>query len=192
MKILVQKRNFTVNQFEIRDNGLFVSLKSFSEKFEETYTYEDISSRITRTIKKETGWLFLSSVFGLVSIFSLADGSLAGFLICVAISMMFLVIMKLTIKEIVNLYVHGDRILPVYANKPDKETVDEFIETLKTTKRNYLISKYGKIDKDLPAEGQLNNLIWLKNADYLSEEEFISLKDSLLGKSNGSNIGFNK
>jgi hypothetical protein len=192
MKILVQKKNFTTNQFEIRDHGLFVSLKSFSEKFEEESTYEDISTRITRIIKKETGWLFFSSVFGLVSIFSLLDGSLVGFLICLAISMMFLLIMKMTIKEIVNLYVHGDRILPVYANNPDKETVDEFIETLKITKRNYLIAKYGKIDKDLPTEGQLNNLIWLKNADYLSEDEFISLKDSLLGKSNGGSIGFNK
>ncbi len=192
MKLLVQKRNFTLNCFEIKEKGLLVSLKSFSEKFEEEFNYEDISSRMTRTIKKETGWLFFSSVFGLVGIFTLLGGSFVGFLVCLAVSAVFLVILKLTTKEMVNLYVHGERVIPVYADNPDKKTVEEFIETLKTTKRNYLISKYGKIDRDLPVEGQLNNLIWLKNADYLSEEEFLGLKENLLGKPSSSGIGFNK
>jgi hypothetical protein len=190
MNTLSQKYFLTTNYFEIRDKGLFVSLKSFSSRFEEEILFEEISNRVTRTAKKETVLVFFSSAFALAGLLSLLRGSVTGFIVLLIIALLFLLLLKISIQNLVNLYIHGDKTLQIKADKPNAQEVEDFLETLKKVKKDYLISKYGKIDKDLPIEGQMNNLIWLKNLDYLSEEEFLEMKGKLLGKENGNKIGF--
>ena len=192
MNSLTQKKLFTTSKYEIRDKGLFVSIHSISEKFEEEFQYEDISNRINRLTKKEPVLAIISSGFVIASILSLLKGSLEGFGILIIIAIFFWLIMKLSNKSVIQIFLHNEKALIINAEKPDKESVENFILTLKKNKRDYLIAKYASIDRDLPIEGQLNNLIWLKNADYLDETEFTEYKNRLLGRENDNVIGFQK
>ncbi|RDJ93906.1 SHOCT domain-containing protein, partial [Lacticaseibacillus rhamnosus] len=56
----------------------------------------------------------------------------------------------------------------------------------------FLLTKYGKIDKALPMEGQLNKLEFLRDRDILTDEEFENLKNQLLGRENKGSIGFSR
>jgi len=192
MKSLTQKKLFTTSLFEIREKGLFVSIHSISEKFEEEILFEDISNRINRLSKKEPVLAIISSGFVVAGILSLIRGSLEGFGILIGIAIFFWLIMKISNKNVIQVYLHNEKALIINADKPSKETVDRFLDTLKKNKRDYLITKYASIDRDLPIEGQLNNLIWLKNSDYLDDAEFVDYKNKLLGRENENIIGFHK
>jgi hypothetical protein len=192
MKSLTQKKLFTTSLFEIREKGLFVSIHSISERFEEEILFEDISNRNNRLTKKEPFLAVLSSGFVVASILTLIKGSIIGFGILIGIAIFFWLMMKISNKDVIQVYLHNEKALVINADKPDKESVDRFLDTLKKNKRDYLIAKYATIDKDLPIEGQLNNLVWLKNSDYLDEAEFINYKNKLLGRENESKIGFHK
>lgn len=190
MPHLEQKNIFKTNFYEFREKGLFISIKSFSDKYEEEIPFEDISNRTSKSFKKETVYIYLSAAFISAGILALFRGGWELAIAFILIGLGFLVIMKLTVKNVVNLYVRDNQILELKADKPGKAEVETFLEDLKTTKKNYLINKYASIDKDLPIDGQLNNLVWLKNSDYISEMEFNELKNQLLGRVNDKKIGF--
>lgn len=192
MKSLIQKQLFKTSLFEIREKGLFVSIHSISEKFEEEILFEDISNRIIRLSKKEPVLAIISSGLVIAGIFALLRGSLEGFGILTGFAIFFWLIMKISNKNVIQVYLHNEKALIINAEKPSKEAVDIFLDTLKNKKRDYLITKYASIDRDLPIEGQLNNIIWLKNSDYLDEAEFVIYKNKLLGRDNENTIGFRK
>ena len=75
--------------------------------------------------------------------------------------------------------------------KPNPEIVNEFIALLQKRIKEFLKSKYGTIDRDLPLEPQLNNYTWLKNRNIINEEEFNTLKNKLLKKESDFKVGFN-
>ena len=103
MNSLTQKKLFTTYKYEIRDKGLFVSIHSISEKFEEEFLYEDISNRINRLTKKEPFLAIISSGFVIVSILSLLKGSLGGFGILITIAIFFWLIMKVSNKSVIQI-----------------------------------------------------------------------------------------
>ena len=51
-----------------------------------------------------------------------------------------------------------------------------------------MLEKYGKIDKNLPIEPQLENLYFLRNREIISNSEFEELKSKLYGV---RTVGFN-
>jgi len=120
----------------------------------------------------------------------LLKGSIAGFLTIGLFSVAFFALAKITITKSFHLYLTSGHFLVFIRNKPDEYSVDQFIKELQLTIKNYLIKKYGTVDKDLPIEGQLNNLMWLKNSGHLSEEEFNERKDKLLKYRSDQKIGF--
>lgn len=80
--------------------------------------------------------------------------------------------------------------IELYFTKRNKASVIEFAEQIIGSVNSFLLTKYGKIDKSLPIENQLNNLEYLRNREIISEEVFESLKNKLLGRDNKSSIGF--
>jgi hypothetical protein len=81
-------------------------------------------------------------------------------------------------------------LIEIFNERPTKDATDKFISTLNEKINSYLIKKYASIDKDLPIEPQLSQLMWLREREILKEEEFENLKLQLLGKKESSPIGF--
>jgi len=78
-------------------------------------------------------------------------------------------------------------------NKPNHQQVDQFIDQLKATQKKFFIDRYGNVDKSLPINDQLQNLVWLRNNSLLNNEEFEAKKNYLIGKNpEEKRIGFNK
>ena len=59
-----------------------------------------------------------------------------------------------------------------FHNKPNRQIVDEFITTLKAAQKKLFLDRYGTYDNFLPLQDQLNNLLWLRNNNFLSHEEY--------------------
>ena len=63
---------------------------------------------------------------------------------------------------------------------------DQIIEA----SNGYLLRKYGKVDPSLPIEPQINSIQFLRDREIISEEEYESLKNQVLGRTNKTAIGF--
>jgi hypothetical protein len=64
----------------------------------------------------------------------------------------------------------------------DQEKIQAFINAFQLSKAAYMREKYGKIDRSLPFEYQKNNLLWLLNDGFISQEEFNEMNDDLHGQ----------
>jgi hypothetical protein len=74
---------------------------------------------------------------------------------------------------------------------PSKVETDNFITELTQRINTYLKTKYASIDKDMPIDQQMSNLLWLKEREVLSIKEFEDLKMKLRNNGNGEkSIGF--
>ena len=60
----------------------------------------------------------------------------------------------------------------VHKNIPSKESVDEFVEHLFTTKNQYLRNTYLNLDRNLSYENQYSNLKWLMSSEIITHDEF--------------------
>ena len=85
-------------------------------------------------------------------------------------------------------YSGGDIIL--YFNNKTKGEVVEFADMIIDASNNYLMKKYGKIDRAPPVEQQIDNLQFLRNREIITENHYEVLKDELLGREGKSAIGF--
>ena len=108
--------------------------------------------------------------------------------------MLLALVLAMIIRErarpLVQIFLRSDFAIQIEAENPDKETVDKFLQALESEKRKYVINKYGNVDKDLPIEPQLDQLIWLRNEDYIDDQTLVELKNKLLGKQKDAKIGF--
>ena len=62
---------------------------------------------------------------------------------------------------------------------PSKELMDNFLEALKKHSFKYLKDKYTFIDHDVPFEKQLDNFIYLKDKNVITQKEYEVLKKKL-------------
>jgi hypothetical protein len=79
------------------------------------------------------------------------------------------------------LFIHtfNSGLIEIY-DKNNSET-QNFLNLLKSEVESFLKSKLAVIDRDLPTEGQLQNLTWLKERKIIDQNEFEQLKGQLLG-----------
>ena len=79
----------------------------------------------------------------------------------------------------------------MYGAIPSEVDVDAFLAELTNAINKHLKRKYASVDRLLPIEQQLYNLIYLKDRGVISEAEFEELKGKLVGISSPENqIGF--
>ncbi|GAB4156543.1 MAG: hypothetical protein Tsb0033_07300 [Winogradskyella sp.] len=134
---------------------------------------------------------FLFIFFSLMKIFgdSEVETDVLIFIFLVASSMFFMAYMNR--KKLILIPTLNNGVIEMFNGRPNVEMTDRFIKELKEKTLNLLKTKYGAIDKDLPIEPQLNNIVWLRDRDILTQVEFESLKQQLLSfnKAQG-NIGF--
>lgn len=83
----------------------------------------------------------------------------------------------------------GQKVLELLASRPDKQTVNTFIESIHKAMRQHFRCKFTKFDSDTPYEFRLNQLKWLNEIKVLSDEEY----NELLNNAKTDNIiGFQR
>jgi hypothetical protein len=188
------KRYLNSIEVTIKNDGIFIVEKSLTKYHEYNLDFEHLG--IKKIVKREMsqGILVLLGGFSLImaiKILILVVDSRGGIStgIFVFISAVLLLLAILTRKRSVILptsYDHNSLELPF--NESNEKQVREFTDLIISRTKEYLISKYAKVDKDMPLESQYEKISSLKDRDILSEEEFNRLKKILLDKD--KKIGF--
>jgi len=120
------------------------------------------------------------------------SGNLTVSRIFFLLSLGFIVTAFLTVLKTVTISCYDNDDIVLYFNSRNREEVTNFASRIINASNAYLLNKYGKLDRDLPIQGQLNSLEFLRNREIITEEQFERLKDQLFGRENKSSIGFNQ
>ncbi|UKJ07014.1 hypothetical protein [Solitalea lacus] len=73
----------------------------------------------------------------------------------------------------------GAIVLQLNGSNPDRETVDNFINSLQTAIKSYYKTKYALIDPTLNEETQIHNYKWLQEIGAVTNDEFEELLNNL-------------
>ncbi len=192
--ILETKGFFKKQRIEILSNRLLVLNKNWFNHLEYEILFDDIETK--KTVKRELN-RDLIFVGVLVMIFAVLLSSAGGrseaisiiWIICFLFVGAGLLTKKGTI--IINSYSNFPIVLN-FKKKNEKKTRD-FADSIIEKTKDYLINKYGRIDKDLPIDSQLNSIEHLRIKDLIDEKKFEELKNKLIGKNGDErSIGFDK
>jgi hypothetical protein len=183
-------RFFKKNSIELLDSHMLVRKSSPFETSEFELSYDQIENKKSIETKVNFGLLVISSLAGILGflfLFGNKDEVTIGFF---SISILVLLIAFVTkLKMIIIKSYDGSNIELFYTSK-NKEDIITFSDKIISSSNDYVLRKFSKIDRDLPIDTQLQNLIFLRDRDLLSEGKFEHLKNQLLGKDNKSNIGY--
>ncbi len=194
---LKQRKLFASREFDFKEDGLFVKEKNLTNSSETVISYEDIAiNNLRRRSKTDNLIVVVTVLFGLLFIGSFLSKIFGGeadwsvIIMALIFTLFGSLITFINNKQevIIPLYSSGGFIL--FERIPTKGEVDKFIAELMLRINTYLKEKYAKIDHDLPIEGQLNNLIYLRERKVIGDDEFSRLKETLLKRKNQSEIGF--
>ena len=75
--------------------------------------------------------------------------------------------------------VEGQDAFELFGNRPDLGTVDDFIHDLGIKARSYACEKYGHVNELLPADQQMRRLTWLRDRNFISDNEYRGLVEAL-------------
>jgi hypothetical protein len=196
---LKQKRFFSVREFTFRNNCLGVKYKDLTSSDELNIPYEEIDTiKIRKQKKNDNALLLITIFFGLVFIINILnldnykDKSFLGVAIFLFLATLVSgLITYLKFKNIILIPTANNGHLELYLTIPSKVETDNFITELTQRINTYLKTKYASIDKDMPIDQQMSNLLWLKEREVLSIKEFEDLKMKLRNNGNGEkSIGF--
>lgn len=189
------KSFFKTQEIRITQNGVDVKLKSFFDYYEYKVDFDQFTTK--KIIKKEanSALLFFIFSFSLVTIMSFISTLInveKGFgwaIILLIITLLIVLVTILTKKRIVILTTqYGHNELEIKFTRLNEKEIREFADKIIQKTKDYLIMKYAKVDKDLPREGQLENIISLKGRNIISDLEFEKLKNIVLDKE--KKVGF--
>ena len=197
---LEQKKFPTLKKFTLQSRKINVFDKSLTEELEYSIEYLELGNRIVK--KKETKGR-IAEIF-LLTFFLLEFGMLIHTLLTdpkddmvvfwVLASGLFLgvyLLARFSAKTNLIYITGGEKTLELYQNKPNIDSVDDFVNEIRSRVKNAYRSEYLNFDDAAPKEMQQGQIDWLNRIDMLSDEEAEKLKINLdIPKT--PNIGFNK
>ena len=190
MEHLTQNRLFHKTTYSFYDHGLSIKSKGLFNSIEYNVPYEDLSDRVIYESKISDGYKVGMAAIIIFLIVSIINKSNDMIVLGILALLGSLVILYYTREKTASIILIDKRILTINQKIPNQITVREFISSIETNRKEYLKAKYGKIDRDLPYEPQLQSFNWLKNTNVIDEEEFENLKTTLLRNSTEKKIGF--
>lgn len=75
---------------------------------------------------------------------------------------------------------HDSRVVIEYSARA-QQRITAFMDQLRADHKTYMVEKFAQIDPQLPIDTQLNHLLWLKNSEVITKEEFDQIKHRALG-----------
>ncbi|MDP3358873.1 MAG: hypothetical protein Q8S41_05935 [Lutibacter sp.] len=187
MEEFKQKRFFNSKRVEFEGDGITFYSGNFLNAKEIFISYDEIiPDSITRETKTSRLFLWITIAFGLIFSLSFLDILQIPFGIYMVLvffsGLLFIIFLLLTIlsrKYMLYITTLSGYLIDFYDKNPSKETMAEFLKTLKSKTFAYLKEKYAVIDIDLPIEKQIENLNFLKERNVITETEYEALKEKL-------------
>ena len=197
-KEYIQKGLFSSKTYTITKTGVDIKEKSIFNYHEHSIDFTDFTTKMIIKKDTNTGLLFFVFMFGLATIviFLIAilnkDKGYGSTFTFLFLFLSFLSIALLTKKKVIILPTYyGSKSLEITFKKSTEKEARNFADLLISETKRYLITKFTKVDKDLPIERQLDDLLSLRDRDLIDESEFTRLKNILLDKDQDTKIGFN-
>lgn len=190
---------FNQNWFDITNIGLSVKTKTLTNSNEFFLNFEDVGTKIVKSNKGKKGWLIATVVFLILSIGMYfmeksggnaeKDAYLFYFIVTIICAVVYVMTFKRSFFLATNDNSHAIQFL---IDKPSKQEIDDFIDTLKSERKEYLSAKYGQLTKLISYEQQYNTLNWLNRSEVFSKDEYDAKLIELNALFAGSNsvIGF--
>ena len=183
-------RYFSRQKFQIQKSTLRVNKKNIFDSIEYEIPFDLINNKIiTQTIINNN--LIISGIFvfflGLLFLF----GSSPEFTYILASMGLFLTILAfLNRKKVITISTLDGNSIELYFNNQNKVEVMEYANEIIKAANVFLLRKYSKVDRSLPIDPQLERFQYLLNREVITEENFESLKNQLIGTENKYSIGF--
>jgi hypothetical protein len=185
------RRFFKRQAIKFISNGLRINKKTLFESIEYEVLFDNIDNKKSISTEVNIGQLVIAFFFLITGSLYLSGDyfKIATILYLIAVSIIIYAFS--TKKRVITINCYGDKNIELHFTKSNENEVRKFADEIIKASNDFLLNKYSKIDKDLPIENQLNNLIFLKNREIIDEDRFQELKNQLLGKE-GKSIGFGK
>lgn len=196
--VLAQRKLFSKNIFTIRDKELHIITKTFNEEYQYSISFEEIGFGKVYKIEKAK-WIvpalflaFFSVEFGLF-ITELINGvDLKKILFWLFASIFFLLAAigsYIDTNKKILFLTGGSQTVEILLDKPNQETVEDFVTNLHNSIKNFYKNKYAYIDDEVSSEVLLQRFRWLREIEVIDFLEYQQLKKQLNENGNGS-IGF--
>ena len=172
------------------------SLKIKRKNLFDAVEYEIPFDAIYNKIKVQTiinNNLIVTGIFFLFIGFLFLFGSAQEFLVIFMTVGSFLIVLAFVErKNVITIYSHDENGVELYFTQKNKQDVIDYSNEIINASNNFLFKKYSRVDRSLPIEPQIENLQFLLNRDIISDKNFETLKNQLLGTENKSSIGFSQ
>lgn len=182
MSRFLHQRSFPLNRFsfELTGDGLDIKKKSLFKKEEFSLKFEDIGIKHIKSKRTEIGGIISIIILLALSIGLYIDEKIMGgdteknvYLVYLILAFIATIVTIMFYKR--SFYLarpNNSNAIEFLLNKPSKFELDEFINELKQRRKEYLITKYGQINRMLSYEPQYNQLLWLFDNNVLGENEY--------------------
>ncbi|MGN6181503.1 MAG: hypothetical protein ACTHNW_20135 [Mucilaginibacter sp.] len=194
-EILKQRHLFTKRYFELTDHSLKISVSKLFSSYEAEFSFEELDRRIFKK-KSFNRFLLVSSIFCLIALLITAMNEANGHsqvddVTFYAIpTFIFSLFLWVTRQNIICLPLYDKRNIIFFNFFYNQNSVQQFIDNILATQKNYLLNKYGRKELFVSPEDIINQLIWLKNRHIIDDDEFENLKRNLLPKNPNPVTGF--
>ena len=189
-QFLETKWILTTKSVELFTNHLIVKKHSPFESSQFELSYEQIESKKSVESKINFGLLVIASFGAIVGFLYMFGNTPEISLLFYSISLVLVFIAFGMKQNLVIIKSFTGQNIELYFSSRNKNEIIDFADKIVASANSYLLNKYSRIDKDLPREPQLQNLVFLRDRELLSEEKFEQLKNQLLGRDNQSAIGY--
>jgi hypothetical protein len=174
----------------LSNNGIHIIKKSPFESIETDILFEQIEPRKLIETKANFGLLTVSLFLLITGVLFLFGNTPEAFILFFFSASLILIVALVTKLRVITIYTYRELNIELFFSTKNKAEIAAFADGIIDAANNFLIAKFSKIDKDLPVEGQLENLTFLRNKELISEEKFEQLKNQLLGRENKKSIGY--
>ncbi len=188
---LINKRLWFKQYFELLPSSVKVRKESLFELAEFEISYENIHNKKIIQVSINHKLLYLSFIMEVIgTILLILDFKTEIWIGAILLgAVLFAVSLLIRIRRILVPSIDGNDI-SLFFNRKNKDQVMEFAEKIISHANNFLLQKFGKIDRYMPMDSQLNNIIFLRDREVISESEFEDLKKQLFGRDDKDSLGF--
>lgn len=184
------RRYLTRQNFEIQKNSLKIERKNIFDAIEYEVSFDLINNKLKVQTIINNNLIMVGLFFIVFSLLFQIGPNNELTLIFFSFGLLFIILPFINRKKVVTITTFGENNIELYFNKRNKQKVVEYANSIIQADDNYLLKKYSKVDASLPIEPQLQNIQYLLNQEIISEDNFETLKNQLLGKDHKSSIGF--
>ena len=189
--ILNNRRYLTRQYFEIKHSSLYVKKTTLLDHYEFEIPFDEIQNKMSIQSITNNNLIFISlsaSTIGIMFLFGSLSGASPIFFL---LGFIFGILSILSRKKTVTIPTYQDPI-ELFFTRSNKEEMKLFASDIIKASNSYLLKKYGRFDKLLPIEPQIEKLQFLLDREIINADEFEKIKNQLLSRDNLNTIGFGR